>query len=538
MLYERQIDSTSVAGGEPSPYRQGAVSSAARSRMRFTSLIVELIRARPVLVFWLVVLAQAALWFVLPTLLYASPPGDVALNLAYGREYLLGSVRGPPLAFWLGDLAFRIAGNHMFGVYLLSQICAVVSFWAVFRLGRAIVGEPHAVLAVLLTITITAFAFPGVAFGPHTVAQPLWALTLLNGWRIFGERRREAWFALSIYASLLLLTTYAAPLMLTMLALFALATARGRRALASFDPLFALIVVIALVAPYVMFVIRSGVGHDVILKGLVLQDGLSRWLDIIGGLAFALAGVALVVIFNLRRLTGGVEWAPVIYRPAVDPLGRNFVYCFAILPPALFSILAALFNTPSLMPGNGTMLLLSGLAVVVAAGDIIYLRRQRLLRLVWAWIVAAPALFMIAITLTQPWILGTEVRTMLPAREIGAFFADSFQRRTGRPLTAIAGDPQLAALISYAAPHRPHLLLDASPEKTPWLTYQAFNQAGGVVVWRAADTAGTPPEDIARRFPGLVPEVPRTFERYLNGRQPLLRIGWAIVRPSQAAAAQ
>jgi hypothetical protein len=29
----------------------------------------------------------------------------------------------------------------------------------------------------------------------------------------------------------------------------------------------------------------------------------------------------------------------------------------------------------------------------------------------------------------------------------------------------------------------------------------------------------------------MVPEVPRAFERLVNGRQPLLRIGWAIVRP-------
>ena len=46
--------------------------------MRFTSLIVELIRMRAGLVFWLAVLAQAALWFLVPMLLYASPPGDVA----------------------------------------------------------------------------------------------------------------------------------------------------------------------------------------------------------------------------------------------------------------------------------------------------------------------------------------------------------------------------------------------------------------------------------------------------------------------------
>jgi hypothetical protein len=78
---------------------------------------------------------------------------------------------------------------------------------------------------------------------------------------------------------------------------------------------------------------------------------------------------------------------------------------------------------------------------------------------------------------------------------------------------------------------RPHLFLDATPERTTWLTPQKFTETGGVVVWRASDTAGTPPAEIAQRFPGLTPEVPRAFEWLVNGRQPLLRIGWAIVRP-------
>jgi hypothetical protein len=86
--------------------------------MRFTSLIVELIRARPRLIFWIVVLAQAALWLFLPWLVYGSPPGDVATRLAFGREYQVGTHLGPPLAFWLADVAFRLAGNHIFGVYL------------------------------------------------------------------------------------------------------------------------------------------------------------------------------------------------------------------------------------------------------------------------------------------------------------------------------------------------------------------------------------------------------------------------------------
>src|SRR5882757_6639836 len=74
--------------------------------MRFTSLVIELIRARPRLVVWLVVLVQAMLWLILPLLLYGSPPGDLATVLAYGREYQVGTDLGPPLSFWLGDIAF------------------------------------------------------------------------------------------------------------------------------------------------------------------------------------------------------------------------------------------------------------------------------------------------------------------------------------------------------------------------------------------------------------------------------------------------
>ena len=60
---------------------------------------------------------------------------------------------------------------------------------------------------------------------------------------------------------------------------------------------------------------------------------------------------------------------------------------------------------------------------------------------------------------------------------------------------------------------------------------------GAVVMWPSADTAGTPPAAITARFPGLVPEVPRSFERAVQGRLPLLRIGWALIRPASTAAA-
>ncbi|KRR06389.1 hypothetical protein CQ12_34140 [Bradyrhizobium jicamae] len=499
--------------------------------MRFTSLVVELIRARPRLVVLLVVLVQAGLWLFLPMLLYRSPPGDLATVLAFGREYQVGTSLGPPLAFWLADIAFRAAGNSMFGVYLLAQVCAVVTFWIYYQLARAIVGGQQAVLAVLLSMTVVAFSSPGVEFGPMVLARPLWALLLLHSWQLIGQNRRNAWFAWSIEAGLLLLTTPAGLGLLLLIAGFAVATERRRRVLMSLDPLYALLVIAVLVLPYLIWLLRAdALAMPPWPAFSDLGARAMQWGWLLVGLALAMSAIVLLVILNSGWFARHAEEAPIIYRPPVDPLARDFVYFFALAPALLGSLMAGIFNLDVVVGGAGVALLMSGLAVIVATGDLLHLRRQRLLRTVWAAAVVAPAVAVVATSLFLPWTGDSEVPTALPAKAIASFFGDNFERRTNQRLRAVAGDPQLAGIIAMNR-GRPHLLLDATPEKTPWLSVAKFNETGGVVVWRASDTSGMPPPDIAQRFPGLVPEVPRVFEWMVNGRQPLLRVGWAIVRP-------
>src|ERR1700735_3811523 len=257
--------------------------------MRFTSLVIELIRARPKLVVWLVVVLQAILWLLVSLLVYRSPPGDLATVLALGPEYQVGAYFGPPLAFWLADIAFRAAGNHVFDVYLLAQICSIATFWTLYVLARATVGVQQAVLAVLLTMTVLAFSAPGVEFGPLVLARPLWALLLLHSWQLIGQNRRNAWFALPIEAGLLLRTPSAAIGLLLLIAGFALATARGRRVLMSFDPLFALLVIVVLVLPYLVWLIRAdtlALPHWPAVAELSARA--LHWAWLLGGLLFAI----------------------------------------------------------------------------------------------------------------------------------------------------------------------------------------------------------------------------------------------------------
>src|SRR4051812_50094136 len=111
-----------------------------RAPMFRVSLILEALRARPVLMFWVAALAQGILWTLVPSLFYAAPPGDVPLVLAIGREWQLGSPYGPPLAYWLADLAYRLPRGRIIRGFLLLPAFVVATSLAGFLLWPPLVG--------------------------------------------------------------------------------------------------------------------------------------------------------------------------------------------------------------------------------------------------------------------------------------------------------------------------------------------------------------------------------------------------------------
>src|SRR5258705_9680231 len=113
--------------------------------MLHVSIFVEGLRSRPQLMFWLAALVQGAIWWLVPSIFYAAPPGELPEVLAVGHEFQLGTDLGPPLAFWLADIIYMILGIG--GGYLLAQARGVAAYLAGFRLRSAIVGAPPGPLA-------------------------------------------------------------------------------------------------------------------------------------------------------------------------------------------------------------------------------------------------------------------------------------------------------------------------------------------------------------------------------------------------------
>ena len=311
------------------------------------------------------------------------------LVLAIGHEFVLGSYLGPPLAFWLGEIAYRLAGS--FGLYALAQACIVVTYWAIFTLGRAIVGTRHAVLAVLLMVGIAAFTVPTPNFGPAILAAPLWALGLLYYWRAVGEDKRGYWLLLALDLGLLLLASYVGLILLVLMIVFTLSTERGRSAALHPELWIATLLLCIVVFPHALWL---STGHSLVMEGI--EEGvaavgrLSPGLWLLFALVLTHLGLALLVTLTSGWPRHPRERAPEIDRNPVDPFARVFVYVFAVVPGLMAIAVALASGRLGPFDRSAPLVVLSGLAVIVAAGDKILLYRERLVSSAWLGLLVAP----------------------------------------------------------------------------------------------------------------------------------------------------
>jgi hypothetical protein len=494
--------------------------------MQSVSLFAELLRTRPVAIFWLAMLTQAALWWLVPVLFYSAPPTQLGDLLAVSREFPLGDELGPPLAYWVAESAFRIGGLTL--VYLVAQVCVAVALWAMFTLARATLGDTHAALAVLLMAGVGALSVPTPDFGPSMLALPLWALALLHYWRAAGEGRRAYWFALGLDLGLLLLTTHAGFVLLGLLLAFTLSTAHGRTQLSFAEPWIAGVIVLLVYFPQLIWLEQSGSAGFARPDEMI--DSVRTWARLAAWLTASHAGI-LVLVVLAHGVFARNRSAPQFVRPAIDPTARRFLIVLALSPVVAIGALA-LFTGRADAFVSAPLVVASGVAVMAALPDRIRITHQRLAGAVWAALLLLPPVLVAAAIALLPWVLSVDLQVAQPAADMGRFFGENFERRTGKPLPVVTGDQRLATLVALAAPSRPRLYLAATPERTPWVTRPDIEEKGAIVIWRSADTRGTPPAWVRERFPALVPEVPpRAFARRFQGRLPLIRVGWAVIRP-------
>jgi 4-amino-4-deoxy-L-arabinose transferase-like glycosyltransferase len=503
--------------------------------MPYVSLIVEALRTRPTAVFWAVALLQAVVWVLTPALIYASPPGELPAVIAVGREFAPGSWLGPPLAPWIAAPVFSATG--IVGIYVLAQLCVIGAYWAMFALGRRLVGAQRAVLAVMLMAAVLAFTVPTPEFGPSVLALPFAALALLCFWRAVGEGRRGAWIDFAAALALLLLTSYWALLFVVLLLYFMLLSPEGRAALRRPDPWLACGAALLISFPHAQWLWRTGALGRLLAQytPAALPGLIARWPLLLAAIAAAHAGLLMLVVVGSGWGAGGRSQGAEIDGPATSAFGCRYVLFFAFALPIVGALAAALAARAITLPMAGPLVLLSGLAVMAAVKMPIALHRQHVLGRLWFTVLLGLPLIVAVGVVLAPWTGFLDPSTRQPAAAMANFFTDTYRHRTGRPLAIVAGESRAVFLIAAASSDRPRLYLPAQPERTPWLSEQDVRRQGAIVVWPVEDPTGRPPPAIRARFPDLAAEVPETFESPIQGLLAPLRLGWGLIRPQSPA---
>ena len=110
-------------------------------------------------------------------------------------------------------------------------------------------------------------------------------------------------------------------------------------------------------------------------------------------LVLAHAGLAILLVLAAGWPRVRLSPAPPLTRAAVAPFAVTFVKVFALAPALLATIAAVVVGQRLPIGGAAPLVVLSGLAVVMAAGDSIALYHQRVLGFAWAGLLVVPAVF-------------------------------------------------------------------------------------------------------------------------------------------------
>ncbi|MGH6889767.1 MAG: glycosyltransferase family 39 protein [Rhizomicrobium sp.] len=473
----------------------------------------------------LFIVAQLIIWTAVPWAFAWSLPLDVVSDgVAWGHEWQWGYYKHPPLPSWLSELFFVALGN--LGPFLLSQIAVAITYVFVFFLGRALMPVRWAAAGTLLLAGVYYFSVPTPEFNHNVAQMPLWAAASLFYYKAWKGGGWRWWLALGIAAGLGLIAKYSTGVLLAVMLAHFLRTRGVKSLVAGLGPLLAILACGAVVAPHVVWLVRSNfptlhyaigrAGSETTLFGRIVVPAkflLSQAIDIAP--AFVAAAIAGLLVYRPARAVRNEDF--------------RFLLWLTLGPPLLTVSLAIAAGLGTRDMWGAPMWNLTGLLIAQAA----FLcgakpRWRRLAHSVVVLFVLGLAVWLLS-NVFVPQIEGKPSRIEWPARAMSQTFAAAFARQVHQPLRIVAANGWIGGLVAMETRPRPSVFIDASFEKSPWITPQRLARQGALVLWRVRD-GNAPPAALAR-LAGLHSLGVKSFVWPATPNAPPLRIGYAFVPP-------
>ncbi len=159
--------------------------------------------------FYIFLTVHLLIWTLIPSFTNNNLPLDIIEALAWGSNLDWGFNKHPPMSAFLLEIFYTIFGPKDWVYYLLSQICIVVSFLAIFKLAENFFeNKIYCFLSVLLLEGIYFYNFTTPEFNVNVCLIPFWSLSLLYLWKGIANNKILDWILLGLFAGLGFLSKY------------------------------------------------------------------------------------------------------------------------------------------------------------------------------------------------------------------------------------------------------------------------------------------------------------------------------------------
>ena len=495
--------------------------------------ILQRLTATPRNLFWTFALAHLVLWTLVSSLASQNLPLDVIEGYAWGREWLIGTHKHPPMQAWILEIVYTLTGGGRWAPFLTSQIAVVVAFWAVWQTGRRIVSEQEALIGALLLEGIAYYNFTSPEFNPNVLQLPFWALAGWSFHKAIKDNKIVDWFLLGLWAAAGMYTKYSTGLFLLVLGASMLAHRDGRRRLTGIGPYLAVAVTFVLFLPHLLWLVHNNFLPLDYTQGRLERNpnhysaAITTLLMVAGQFISLLFAMLLIVVLYDRRRTPS--------RKISQSFDRLFLTFAAFGPFLAMFCLSLVFGYHIRDMWQTPFWNFIGLWALVFLRPA--LGAETLRRFAWAWglVFLIGLLLFVANETLSPFVTTKPKRTIFPGKNLSQYIVDTWHGRFHAPLRFVIGDAWPAGNVAWYAEDRPHVLMDGDARISPWVDANELKKSGGVIVWcihcgeRVIGSAM--PDGLQASFPHAEVQEPLTLNRMTFANVPPAVVGWAIVAP-------
>jgi len=449
-------------------------------------------------------------WTILPTILRYCLPLDAIEGTTWGQHLALGYDKDPFLSAWLTELGVHLGGTSGWAIYGLSQLCIVIAFWAVWRLGRQLISPVYALIAVYLLEFISNYNLDTIDFDDNVLQVIFWALLIFVFYKALKNQKVVDWFCVGVFAALAFLSKYYVVFLFAIMGLFLIVNCDARKSFCHKGLYIASALFALLILPHIIWLYHHNwltvrylfdrSGQEMTLLALFKQP---LYFAVSYLSAFILPSILFCVLYFSKSASSMIA----------EPRRLNYFQWQYLLwmglGPFILTLIFSLETGSALHLGWGQPLMsFWGLILVAALQPRITLKRF------YQFVIVG--LIFLGILLGGYTYFMLHARNgssaNFPGQEVADQMTQLWHEHYTQPLKYVIGPRFEAGVVSFYSKDRPSVYIKAEPLISFWINDANIQKDGAIIIWNNTMDESPPSYTLLQStYPNMIKPVTKKF---------------------------